>query len=236
MNANRFVTGAVGTAIGALFSLPLIGLLNAPLASADDLSYVGPISIDGYTETLAYNASTDAFDNLLTGSSNMVPFDLDISYGTPGSGDFGLLFTIPLLYQGGFQDIDGTFTPISTFDVADFLSPDNGLVELGGTPPTSLGVESIDLSSIIGSNDVFSINTSTLAVDNYLTGTYDAVPFDFDFYSGAPDAATYEAVFTVPSLFQVGFDDIGGAITPLFSFNPGDFVAPDIGLHLIGGI
>jgi hypothetical protein len=225
--------------VGALVASPALALVIGSTASADtadDLAYVGPISIDGYTETFAYDTSTDAFDNLLKGSSNLVPFYLDISSGTPGSGDFGLLFTIPLVYQGGFEDIDGTFTPISTFDLADFLSPDNGLVELGGTPPTTLGVESIDLSSIVGSNDIFSINTSTLAIDNYLTGTYDAIPFDFDIYSGAPDAASYEAVFTIPSLFQVGFDDVGGVLTPLFSFNPGDFIAPDIGLHLIGGI
>jgi hypothetical protein len=236
MKTHGYVTGVVGTAVSALLALPLIGLLSAPLASADDLAYVGPISIDGYTETLAYSPSTDAFDSLLTGSSNLVPFDLDTYYGAPGSGDLGVLFTIPLVYQGGFTDIDGTFTPISTFDAADFLSPDNGLIELGGTPPTSLGVESIDLSSILGSNDIFSINTSTLAIDNYLTGIYDAVPFDFDVYSGAPDTATYEAVFTIPSLFQVGFEDVAGALTPLFSFNPADFVAPDIGLDLIGGI
>ena len=147
-----------------------------------------------------------------------------------------MLFTIPLLYQGGFTDIDGTFTPISNFDAASFLNPDNGLIGLGGTPPTSLGVESIDLSSILGSNDIFSINTSTLTIDNYVTATYDALPFDLDFYSGAPDAASYDAVFTIPSLFQVGFEDVAGAITPLLSINPADFVSPDLGLALIGGV
>jgi hypothetical protein len=239
MKTNRLVTGAVGTAVGALLAPPLIALLGTPLASADpvdDLAYVGPISIGGFTETFTYNTSTYAFDSLLAGSSNLVPFDLDISAGTPGSGDFAVLFTIPLVYQGGFEDIDGTFTPISSFDAANFLSPDNGLIELGGIPPATLGVESIDLSSLVGFNDIFSINTSTLAIDNFLQGSSSGLPFDFDIYFGAPDAGAFETVFTIPSLFQVGFDDIGGVLTPLFSFNPGDFIDPDIGLHLIGGI
>ena len=120
----------------ALIASPAIALVTASVASADDgLASLGPIAIDGYTDSFTYDTDTYGFDNLLTGSSNFVPFDLDTFYGTPGSGDSGLLFTIPLLYQGGFTDIDGTFTPISTFDAADFLNADLGLVELGGTPP-----------------------------------------------------------------------------------------------------
>jgi hypothetical protein len=226
-------------AVGMLIASPALALLSGAVASADtpdDLASIGPLAIDGYTESLTYNTSTYAFDNLVTGSSNLIPFDLDTFYGTPGSGDSGFLFTIPLLYQGGFEDIDGTFTPISTFDAADFLNPDTGLVDLGGAPPATLGVESIGPISIGGDNDVFSINTDTLAFDNLISGSSSGLPFDFDIYSGAPDAASYDAVFTIPSLFQVGFEDVAGAITPLFSINPADFVSPDLGLALIGGV
>jgi hypothetical protein len=227
----------VGIALGALALSPFIALLASPAASAepDDLSFVGPLSIDGFTDTFAYNASTSAIDNLVLGSSNLVPFDLDTFLGTPESGDVGLVFTIPLVYQGGFEDIGGTFTPISTFDSADFLNPDQGLIELGGTPPASLAVESINLSSILGYNDIFSINTGTFAIDNYVDGISNGLPFDLDIASGGSDVAAYEAVFTIPALFQAGIEDIGGVITPLFSINPADFVSPDLGLSLIGG-
>lgn len=222
---------------GALTAAPALAVLTRSVAHADpsDLAHVGPIVVDGYTEAFTYNTSTYAFDNLLTGSSNLVPFEFDAFYGAPGSGDSGVLFTIPLLYQGGFEDIDGTFTPISTFTAADFLNPDTGLLDLGGTPPASLGVESINLSSLLGFDDIFSINTGTLAIDNYVNGISNGLPFDFDVYSGAPDSASFEAVFTIPSLFQAGIEDLGGVITPLFSINPADFVAPDLGLSLLGG-
>jgi hypothetical protein len=235
MSMGNSLRRTVGVALGAMVASPIIALLVGTTASADpsDLAYVGPLTFDGYTDALTYNTSTYAFDNLLTGSSNLVPFDVDAFYGAPGSGDSGFLLTIPLIYQGGFTDIDGTFTPISSFDSADFLSVDQGLLDLGGTLPTGLDVESFNLSSLLGYDDVFSINTSTLAIDNYLDGVSSGLGFDFDISYG--DASSFDAVFTVPALFQAGIEDIGGVMTPLFSLNPADFVAPDLGLSLIGG-
>ena len=85
-----------------------------------------------------------------------------------------------------------------------------------------------------GDLDTLSVNTNTYAIDNYLTGTSNAVPFDLDFATGAPGSDSSEFLFTVPALFQVGLDDVGGTITPLFSL--GALLDPDIGLSTIGGL
>jgi hypothetical protein len=232
---NRRIAAA---AIGTLIASPALALFTASAAGADsgDLASIGPIAIDGYTETFSYDTGTGAFDNFLSGSSNLVPFDLDAFYGTPGSGDAGLLFTIPLLFQGGFEDIDGTVTPIFTFDSADFLNADAGLVDLGGIPPASQDVVSIGPFDLGGYNDTFSINTDTYAIDNLLAGSSSGLPFDVDFFTGAPGSDTSEFLLTVPSLFQVGLDDAAGVITPIFSIDPSDFVNVDVGLSAIGGV
>jgi hypothetical protein len=75
-----------------------------------------------------------------------------------------------------------------------------------------------------------SVNTDTFALDNYLVGTSNSLPFDLDVYSGAPGLDTSELLFTVPSLFQFGVDDVARTLTPPYSFDPADFISPDVGL------
>ncbi|WIM86448.1 hypothetical protein PT015_16255 [Candidatus Mycobacterium wuenschmannii] len=223
-------------AIGALLATPAIALLGAAAASADasDLAHLGPIAFDGFTDTFTYDTSTNAFDNLLTGSSNLVPFELDTFYGAPGSGDSGVIFTIPLLYQGGFEEIGGKFTPIFTVNSADFVNFDQGVIELGGTPPPE--IETISLFSAGGFDDLFSVNLTTFATDNYLEGSYNGLTFDLDFFSGAAGPDSSEWLFTIPSVVQIGFSDIGGDITPIFPLTVADFLNPDFGLSAIGGV
>ena len=232
-SSHRRTAGIVGFTLGALLASPVIALLTGPLARADDLVTIGPYTTDGYTDTLTYDTDTSAFDNLVAGSYDSYPYDLDIYSGAPGSGDSEVLFTIPLLFQGGFEDVDGTITPISSFDAADFVSSDIGLVDLGGAVAPGEGVVTIGPFTLDGDTDTLSVNTDTFALDNFLTGTYASSPFDLDIYSGAPGSDTSELLFTVPSLFQFGVDDVDGTLTPLYSFDPADFISPDIGLGSI---
>jgi hypothetical protein len=225
-----------GTALGALLASPVIALLATPVASADDLTTIGPYTLDGYTDTFTYDTDTSAFDNFLTGSVDSYPIDLDVYSGAPGSGDSEVLFTIPLLYQGGYEDVDGTITTISTVDAADFFSPDVGLVDLGGAVAPAEGIVTIGPFDLGGDEDTLSINSDTFALDNFVTGTSNSLPFDVDLFAGAPGSDSSEFVLTVPSLFQVGFDDVDGALTPIFNFDPTDFVSPDVGLTLLGSI
>jgi hypothetical protein len=204
--------------------------LAGPVASADDLVTIGPYTTDGYTDTFTYDTDTSAFDNLVTGSYDSYPYDLDIYSGAPGSGDAEVLFTIPLLFQGGFEDVDGTITPISSFDAADFASSDIGLVDLGGAVAPGEGVVTIGPFTLDGDTDTLSVNTDTFALDNFLTGTSNSLPFDLDIYSGAPGSDTSELLLTVPSLFQLGLGDVAGVLTPVYSFDPADFISPDFGL------
>jgi hypothetical protein len=204
----------VGMAVGMLLAYPAIALLAGPAANADDLVTIGPYTADGYTDTFTYDTDTSAFDNLVTGSYDSYPYDLDIFSGAPGSGDSEALFTIPLLFQGGFEDVDGTITPISSFDAADFVSPDIGLVDLGGAVAPGEGVVSIGPFTLDGDTDTVSVDTNTFALDNFLTGSYDSSPFDLDIFSGAPGSDSSEFVLTVPSLFQVGLDDAAVLVRP----------------------
>lgn len=135
-NNHRRMGGIVGTAVGALLAPPLICLLASPLASADpgdsDIVTLGPYTVDGYTDTLSINDTTFALDNYLTGSVGSSAFDLDAYSGAPGSDTYEVLLTDPSLFQLGFDDADGTITPIFSFTPADFINPDIGLVDLGG--------------------------------------------------------------------------------------------------------
>jgi hypothetical protein len=216
--------------LGALLAYPVIELLAGPVASADDLVTIGPYTIDGYTDIFTYDTDTSAFDSLLIGSYDFFPYDLDIYSGASGSGDWEALFTIPLLFQGGFEDVDGTITPISSFDAADFVSSDIGLVDLGGAVAPSEGVVTIGPFALDGDTDTLSVNINTYAFDNFLVGTSNLLPFDVDIYSGTSGSDTSELLFTVPSLFQLSVDDVAGTLTPLYSFDPADFIIPDIGL------
>jgi hypothetical protein len=220
----------VGIVMGGWLAAPVIALLAAPVASADDLTTIGPYTVDGYTDTFTYDTDTSAFDNFLTASFDSYPLDLDIYSGAPGSGDSEVLFTIPLLFQGGYEDVDGTITPISSVDAAEFVSPDVGLVDLGGAVAPAVGTVTVGPFDLGGYEDTFSINSDTYAIDNFVTGTSSSLPFDLDVFAGAPGSDSSEFLLTVPSLFQVGVDDVAGTITPVFSFDPADFISPDIGL------
>jgi hypothetical protein len=235
-NSQRCAAGLVGTALSALLASPVIALLVTPVASADDLTTIGPYAFDGYVDTLTYDNDTSAFDIFLTGSVDSYPIDLDIYSGAPGSGDSEVLFTIPLLFQGGYEVVDGTTTPISQIDAADFVSPDVGLLDLSGAVDPGEGIVTIGPFTLGGYADTFSINSDTLAFDNYVVGSSNSLPFDLDFYSGAPGSDSSEFLLTVPSLFQVGFEDVAGTLTPIYSFDPVDFVSPDIGLIDLGSL
>jgi hypothetical protein len=223
-------------AVGALIASPALALLTGSVANADpgDLVSIGPVAIDGYTEYLAYDTVTGAFDNFLKAPVDGYPYDLDIYFDPSGSGNAEVLLTIPLLFQGGFEDVDGTITPISSVDPADFAYADAGLLDLGGTADPSVGVISFGPFDMSGYADTVSINSDTFAVDNFLTGTSNALPFDVDFFTGAPGSDTSEFLVTVPLLFQVGLDDVDGALTPIFSL--GQVLDPDIGLSAIAGL
>ncbi|BBX46845.1 hypothetical protein GCM10009641_40020 [Mycobacterium cookii] len=227
MTSSRRLTA--GLALGSLLVSPLIALLASPVANADDLSTIGPYTLDGYTDTFTYDTTTSGFDNFLTGSFDSYPFNVDIYSGAPGSGDSEVLLTIPLLAQIGYQDVGGTITPIDTFNAADFVSPDIGLGHLGGTPAPG-DIVSLGPFTIGGYADTFSINSGTFAIDNFVTGTSNSLPFALDLFAGAPGSGSSELLLTVPLLFQVGLDDVGGTLTPIFSLNPADFITPDIGL------
>ncbi len=74
---HRRLYGRAGMACCALFAPALISVITGPLASADPAADVaaagqivtlGPIPFDGFTDTLAFNDSTFAFDNYLIGT------------------------------------------------------------------------------------------------------------------------------------------------------------------------
>jgi hypothetical protein len=221
-------------AVGALVATPALALLTGAVAHADDLASIGPITIDGYTESLTYNTVTGAFDNYLAAPVGGYPYDLDIYFDPAGSGNGEVLLTVPFLFQGGFEDVDGAITPFGSFNPADFVNPDIGLIELGGTPDPALGVVSFGPFDLGGYEDTFSINSASFAIDNYLTGVSNSLPFDVDFFTGAPGSDTSEFLLTVPLLFQVGLEDVHGAITPIFEL--GNVFDPDLGLSAIAGL
>ena len=224
-----------GIAVGALLAAPILAMFTGSVASADpgdDLVGIGPFAIGGYTDTLTYDSSNLAFDNYLTGSLGSTPFDLDVYQGPTGSNSAEYVFTIPLLFQGGIDDVDGTSTPFYSFNAFDFVSPDAGLVTLGGAPSTE-GIVTIGPFAIDGSTDTLSLDAAG-AFDNYLVGSLNSTTFDLDIFSGGPGSDTSEILFSVPSVFQVGIDDVGGVITPIYSFGAVDGFAPDIGLLDLG--
>jgi hypothetical protein len=83
--------------------------------------------------------------------------------------------------------------------------------------------------AVDGYTDTLNLDAGA-AFDNYLVGSLGALTYDLDIFSGGPGSDTSEILFTVPSLFQVGVDDVDGVITPLSSFAPFDAINPDIGL------
>jgi hypothetical protein len=229
---HRRMTSAVGVAFGALLASPLIALWTGPVASADttaDLVSIGPFAIGGYNDTFTYDSSTLAFDNYTTGSLGSTPFDLDVYQGPTGSNSAEYVFTIPLLFQGGFDDVDGTSTPFYSFNPFDFVSPDAGLLVLGGAGAPVAGIVTLGPLAVDGYTDTLSLDAGA-AFDNYLVGSLGALTYDLDIFSAGPGSDTSEILFTVPSLFQVGLDDVGGVITPIDSFAPFDAINPDIGL------
>jgi hypothetical protein len=85
-----------------------------------------------------------------------------------------------------------------------------------------------------GYTDMFSINDSTYAFDNYLTGTLDGSAFDLDTYFGPTGSDSFEVLLTDPGVFQVGADDVGGSISYVDNFLGIDFIPTDPGLALLG--
>src|ERR1700743_2748175 len=225
---HRRMTSVVGVAFGALLASPFITLCTVSVARAHHLVRIRPFAIGGYNATPTYDSSNLAFDNYTTGSLGSTSFDLDVYQGPAGSNSAEYVFTIPLLFQGGLDDVDGTSTPFYSFNPFDFVSPDAGLVILGGAPSTE-GIVTIGPFAIDGSTDTLSPDAAG-AFDNSLVGTFDSTTFDLDIFSGGPGSDTSEILFTIPSLLQVGFNDVGGVITPIDSFAPVAAFAPDIGL------
>ncbi len=233
---SRTFRRVAAVAIGAVIASPALALVAGSVARADDLASIGPIAIGGYTEAITYNNVTGAFDNYLAAPVNGYPADLDLYFDPAGSGNSEVLLTIPFLFQGGFTDIDGKITPILSVNPADFVNSDIGLITLGGTPDPALNVVSFQPIDLGGFQDVLSINPTTFAIDNYLTGLSNGLPFDLDFATGAPGSDSADFVFTVPLLLQAGFTDVAGAITPIFSIDYTSFLNTDLGLGAIGGI
>ena len=164
-----------------------IALCTGSVASADttdDLVTIGPFAIGGYHDTFTYDSSSLAFDNYTTGSLDSIPFGLDVYQGPTGSNSAEYVFTIPLLFQGGLDDVDGTSTPFYSFNPFDFVSPDAGLVTLGGAPSTE-GIVTIGPFAIDGYTDTLSLDAAG-AFDNYLVGSLDWTKFDLDIFSGGP--------------------------------------------------
>jgi hypothetical protein len=154
---------AAAAVVGAVIAPPALALLAASAATADagDLSSIGPVAIDGYTESLTYNTVTGAFDNYLAAPVSGYPYDLDIYFDPSGSGNGEVLLTIPFLFQGGFTDVDGAITPFSSVNPADFVNSDIGLIDLGGTPDPALGVVSADMRTRSASTRPTSQSTTT---------------------------------------------------------------------------
>ena len=174
---------------------------------------------------MTYNTATGAFDNYLVGTYDGYPLDLDVYFDPSGSGDSEVLLTIPLLFQGGFTDVDGTVTPISSvFNPADFVNSDIGLIDLGGTPDPALGVISFGPFDLGGYEDTFSINPADYAIDNFVTGLSNGCRSTSTSPRARRDRTRRISCSTVPLVFQVGFDDVAGAITPIFSVDPTDFL------------
>ncbi|UMB70000.1 hypothetical protein [Mycobacterium paraterrae] len=232
---DRTIRRTAAVAVATLIASPALALCAASVASADgDLASIGPITIDGYTASITYDTASGAFDDYLAAPVGGYPADLDLYYDPAGSGNGEVLLTIPFLFQGGFEDVDGTITPFSSVNPADFVNPDIGLINLGGTPDPALGVVSFGPFLLGGYEDTFSINSTSFAIDNYVTGVSNSLPFDLDFFTGAPGSNTSEFLLTVPLLFQVGLEDLNGAITPIFEF--GSVLDPDLGLSAIAGL
>src|ERR1700727_1162348 len=93
------------------------------------------------------------------------------------------------------------------------------------------------LTSMVGvafgallASPLIALCTGSVASADATDGSLDATPVDLDIFSGGPGSDTSEILFTVPSLFQVGIDDVDGVITPISSFGPFDAISRDIGL------
>jgi hypothetical protein len=148
-NGNRRVCDIAVLGLGGLLASGLIALLTSPQATADptsdvasttgDVVTLGPYSIDGYTETLSYNDSTDAVDNYLTGTYDGSAFDLDTYFGAPGSNSFEVLLTDPGVFQLGLDDVGGSVSYIDNFFGIDFVGTDPGLGDLGGITADVVG-------------------------------------------------------------------------------------------------
>jgi hypothetical protein len=139
-----------GIAVGALVATPLISLLTATLASADEGTDAtgGGGDITQYTfghDTLSINDTTHGFDNYFSTPH----LDIDISNDGPGSTTLGLpsyedIVTDPNHFQFFTGDAAGALYHHFTTDPSTFINPDQGLVDIGG------GGVSSDLGTLPG--------------------------------------------------------------------------------------
>jgi hypothetical protein len=247
MSSRHRMRGTVGMAFGALLAPPLISLLASPLASADPVSAAavgtGDVTYTFGPDTLTIDPATGGFDNFVEVSnfSFDVSMPVDGTFGVVATGSGGADHNQP--FQVGVQDTDGVLSHEFTTNPVDFINPDWGLGELQGVSTDSAsavpaGSEVVTLGpySIDGYTETLSYNSTTDAVDSYLTGTSHSVPFDLDFYAGPPGSDSFEVLLTDPSLFQLGVDDVDGSISYIDSFTPADFLPTDPGLADLLGI
>jgi hypothetical protein len=247
MNRNhRRLSGTAGIAFGALLAPPLIALLASPLANADPVAGAsvgtGDLTYTFGPDTLTFDPTTGGFDNYIQVSN----FDFDVSM--PADGTFGAVATGTSThgpFQVGVQDVDGVLTHEFSTNPADFINPDWGLGELGGVSTDTVsaaantgGGEVVTLGPfpIDGYTETLAYNSSTLALDNYLTGTFQGSAFDLDTFVGADGSNSFEVLLTDPGVFQVGVDDVDGSISYIDHFLGIDFIGTDPGLGDLLGI
>ena len=96
---------------------------------------------------------------------------------------------------------------------------------------TTLGPYPID-----GYDETLSYTTSPLALDNYLTATYDSTAFDLDTYFGPSGSGSFEVLLTDPGILQLGVDDVDGSVSYIDNIAGIDFVPTDPGFDLLGGL
>jgi hypothetical protein len=110
------------------------------------------------------------------------------------------------------------------------------LIALVGSPIASADPDVTTLGpyDIDGYEETFGYNDTTLAVDNYLTGTYDGSAFDLDTYFGPSGSDSFEVLLTDPGVLQLGVDDVDGSISYIDNFLGIDFIPTDPGLALLG--
>ena len=111
-------------------------------------------------------------------------------------------------------------SPLASADTTDAVVTNPDILTLG---PITAG----------GFTDTLSLNDVTFGVDNYLVSSTPVI--DLDLWYG-PGTDNFGLIVTDPGVFQIGYDDIGGTVNFIDAFTPADFINPDFGLSVIGGL